>query len=143
VGVRRSIAPGYELDDNPVRIDREAVHAYLCDESYWAAGRDRTVMDELIETAARVVGLYRSDGRQVGFARVVSDRHTVSYLADVYVLEDARGQGLGLELVRFAVDEEPIRDTKLLLHTRDMHTLYAKLGFGTPGERTMERWPGR
>jgi GNAT superfamily N-acetyltransferase len=140
-GVRRGITPEYELDDDPVRIDREAVHAYLSGESYWAAGRARGVMDELIATAARVVGLYHADGRQLGFARVVSDGHTVSYLADVYVLDEARGQRLGLELVRFAVDEEPIRDTKLLLHTRDMHRLYAKLGFETPGERTMERWP--
>jgi GNAT superfamily N-acetyltransferase len=98
-------------------------------------------MDELIQRAARVVGLYREDGRQVGFARVVSDGHTVSYLADVYVLEEARGLGLGHELVRFAVDEEPLRRTKWLLHTRDMHRLYAKLGFEKPGERTMERWP--
>ena len=65
-------------------------------------------MDELIATAARVGGLYAPDGRQVGFARVVSDVHTVSYLADVYVLDEARGRGFGLELVRFTVDEGPI-----------------------------------
>ncbi len=137
----RAIGGQYVLDDDPDRIDRAAVHAFLAYESYWAAGRARDVMDELIDSAARVVGLYAGDGRQLGFARVVSDRHTVSYLADVYVLEEARGHGLGLELVRFAVDEEPIRSTKLLLHTRDMHQLYARLGFATPGERTMERWP--
>ena len=140
--MRRVIAPGYELDDDPVRIDREAVHRYLAGESYWAAGRAREAMDELIETAARVVGLYTDDGRQLGFARVVSDGHTVSYLADVYVLDEARGRGFGLELVRFAVDEEPLRQTKWLLHTRDMHPLYAKLGFEAPDGRTMERWPG-
>jgi GNAT superfamily N-acetyltransferase len=65
----------------------------------------------------------------------------VSYLADVYVLAECRGRGLGLELVRFVVDEGPLRDTKWLLHTRDMHGLYAKLGFGEPGERAMERFP--
>lgn len=139
--MRRIIASGYELDDDPVRIDREAVHRYLAGESYWAAGRAREVMDELIETAARVVGLYTDEGRQLGFARIVSDGHTVSYLADVYVLDEARGRGFGIELVRFAVDEEPLRQTKWLLHTRDMHPLYAKLGFEAPGERTMERWP--
>ena len=139
--MKRVISPGYELDDDPVRIDREAVHRFLAVESYWAAGRAREVMDELIETAARVVGLYADDGRQLGFARVVSDGHTVSFLADVYLLEEARGRGFGLELVRFAVDEEPVRSTKWLLHTRDMHRLYAKLGFESPGERTMERRP--
>ena len=141
--MQRPVAPGFELDDDPRRIDRRAVHEYLSGVSYWAAGRSREVVDELIDTAARVVGLYAADGRQVGFARVVSDRHTVSYLADVYVLEEARGRGLGLELVRFAVDEPPVRDTKFLLHTRDMHRLYEKLGFERPGERAMERWPAR
>jgi GNAT superfamily N-acetyltransferase len=134
---------GYELDDDPIRIDREAVHHYLSVESYWAAGRSRDVMDELIGTAARVVGLYAPGGAQVGFARVVSDGHTVSYLADVYVLEEYRGRGFGLELVRCAVDELPVSDTKLILHTRDMHPLYAKLGFIPPDERLMERWPSR
>ena len=109
--VKRSVAAGYELDDDPARIDREAVHAYVSGVSYWAAGRPRDVMDELIDSAARVVGLYTDDGRQLGFARVVSDKRTVSYLADVYVLDEVRGLGLGLELVRFAVDEEPVRDT--------------------------------
>ena len=138
----RSILPdGYELDDDSDRIDREAVHLYLSGESYWAAGRTREVMDELISTAARVVGLYTADRRQVGFARVVSDGQTVSYLADVYVLEEARGRGLGLALVRCAVDEPPLAGTKLILHTRDMHRLYAKLGFAAPDERMMERWP--
>jgi GNAT superfamily N-acetyltransferase len=139
--VTRGLSGGYELDDDRDRIDREAVHRYLGGESYWAAGRPREVMDELIAHAARVVGLYTADGRQVGFARVVSDGHTVSYLADVYVLEESRGQGLGLELVRYAVDEPPVADTKLILHTRDMHRLYAKLGFAPPDERLLERWP--
>ena len=138
----RTLPSGYELDDGPGRIDRAAVHHYLSEESYWAAGRPRAVMDELIATAARVVGLYTPDGSQVGFARVVSDGHTVSYLADVYVLEEARGRGFGLELVRFAVDAEPVANTKFILHTRDMHRLYAKLGFGPPDARLMERWPG-
>ena len=96
-------------------------------------------MDELLDTAARVVGLYAPDGRQVGFARVVSDFHTVSYLADVYVLEEVRGRGFGIELVRFTVDGGTLGHTKWILHTRDMHRLYAKLGFVPPGERTMER----
>ena len=132
---------GYELDDDAARIDRVAVHRYLSEESYWAAGRPREVMDELIATAARVVGLYAADGSQCGFARVVSDGHTVSYLADVYVLEEHRGNGFGLELVRLAVDQEPVASTKFVLHTRDMHRLYAKLGFAEPDARLMERWP--
>jgi GNAT superfamily N-acetyltransferase len=137
--MRRPLPDGYELDDDPGRIDRAAVHAYLSGESYWAEGRPRALMDDLVASAWRVVGLYAPDGRQVGFARAVSDGHTVSYLADVYVLEAHRGRGLGLQLVRFTVDEGPLQGTKWLLHTRDMHRLYEKLGFVEPGERLMER----
>lgn len=137
--MRRALDDGFELDDEPARIDRAAAHRYLSGESYWAAGRARDVSDALIESAARVVGLYAPDGRMVGFSRTVSDLHTVSYLADVYVLAEVRGRGFGLELVRFSVDEAPFSARKWLLHTRDMHPLYAKLGFERPGELAMER----
>ena len=136
--VQRLLDGGHALDDDRARIDRGAVHAFIAT-SYWAAGRERAVMDELIAGAARVSGLYGADGRQLGFARVVSDGRTVSYLADVYVLEEARGRGFGLELVRFTVDEGPLAGTRWILHTRDMHRLYTKLGFAAPGERAMER----
>jgi GNAT superfamily N-acetyltransferase len=135
--VRRDLDGGYELDDDPARIDREAVHAYLT-HSYWAAGRARETQDALIDAAARVVGLYR-EGVQVGFSRSVSDGYVQSYLADVYVLEEHRGRGLGVELVRFSVDEGPLADTKWLLHTRDAHDLYRRFGFEEPSERVLER----
>jgi GNAT superfamily N-acetyltransferase len=137
--VRRVLDGGYELDDDPARIDRAAVHAYIGGESYWAKGRSRAVMDELIETAYRVVGLYAPDGSQVGFSRTVSDEHTVNYLADVYVLEAHRGRGLGVELVRFTVEEGPSAAAKWILHTEDAHALYGRFGFVNPGERTLER----
>jgi GNAT superfamily N-acetyltransferase len=136
--VRRAVGDGYELDDDRSRIDREAVHRYLCEESYWARGRLRETQDALIDNATRVVGLYR-DGEQVGFSRSISDGHVQSYLADVYVLGDHRGHGLGVELVRFSVDEGPLAGTKWLLHTADAHGLYHKLGFVEPGSATLER----
>jgi GNAT superfamily N-acetyltransferase len=137
--VKRALGEGYELDDDPSRIDREAVHRYLSDESYWAKGRPRAVQDDLIENASRVVGLYH-EGRQVGFTRTLSDGHAQSYLADVYVLEEHRGRGLGVELVRFTVDEGPLAMTKWFLHTADAHELYRKFGFAEPGEKALERW---
>jgi GNAT superfamily N-acetyltransferase len=137
--VRRDLGDGYELDDDPSRIDRAAVHRYLSEESYWAGGRSREVTDDLIENAARVVGLY-CEGRQVGFARTLSDGHTQSYLADVYVLQEHRGRGLGVELVRFSVEEGPFASTKWFLHTADAHDLYRKFGFTEPGNRALERW---
>jgi GNAT superfamily N-acetyltransferase len=136
--VKRDLGDGYELDDDKTRIDREAVHRYLSDESYWAKGRPREVQDGLIERADRVVGLYR-DGEQVGFSRAFSDGHVQSYLADVYVLEEHRGRGLGVELVRFSVDEGPLAHTSWYLHTADAHGLYRKLGFEPPSERVLER----
>jgi ribosomal protein S18 acetylase RimI-like enzyme len=136
--MRRELGDGYELDDDRARIDREAVHSYLGGESYWAKGRPREVQDALIDNAERVVGLYR-DGRQIGFSRAFSDGHVLSYLADVYVLDEHRGRGLGVELVRFSVDEGPLAGTKWFLHTRDAHELYRRFGFQKPSERVMER----
>ena len=137
--MKRDLGDGYELDDDPGRIDRGAVHRYLSEESYWAAGRPREVQDALIDGAARVVGLYHED-RQVGFTRTLSDGHAQSYLADVYVLEEHRGRGFGVELVRFSVDEGPLAATKWFLHTTDAHELYRRFGFTEPSERALERW---
>ena len=135
--MKRELGDGYEFDDDPSRIDRKAVHRYLT-RSYWAEGRSRELQDALIDNAARVVGLYH-DGRQVGFSRAISDGHVQSYLADVYVLEDHRGRGLGVELVRFSVDDGPLAGTKWYLHTLDAHDLYRKFGFTEPSERVLER----
>jgi GNAT superfamily N-acetyltransferase len=136
--VKRDLGNGFVLDDDRDRLDRAAVHAYLGGVSYWAKGRTRERQDELIDASAHVVGLYCGDA-QVGFARAVDcDAAGFVYLADVYVLEEHRGRGLGLELVREIVDNGPFADRRWALHTRDMHRLYAKLGFG-PTERYVER----
>jgi GNAT superfamily N-acetyltransferase len=136
--VRRALGNGYELDDDRDRVDLAAVHAYLGGESYWAKGRTVERQRTLNDGSARVLGLYY-DGAQVGFARAVDcDGAGFLYLADVYVLEAHRGQGLGLELVRALVDDEQFAGRRWVLHTRDMHALYAKLGFG-PNPRLMER----
>jgi GNAT superfamily N-acetyltransferase len=136
--VKRELGDGYELDDDPARLDRGAVHAYLGREAYWSKGRARVRQDELIDASARVVGLYR-EGSQVGFARAVDcDAAGFVYLADVYVLDEHRGRGLGFELVREIVENGSLAERRWVLHTRDMHALYAKLGFGA-NERLMER----
>jgi GNAT superfamily N-acetyltransferase len=136
--VTRDLGDGYELDDDRARLDREAVHAYLGGVSYWAKGRTRERQDALIDASQHVVGLYR-EGRQVGFARAVDCAGAgFVYLADVYVLDDHRGRGLGVELVREIVENGPYAGCRWVLHTRDAHALYAKLGF-EPNERLMER----
>jgi GNAT superfamily N-acetyltransferase len=137
--VRRQLPGGYELDDDPGRIDLDAVHAYIRDVSYWAKGRPRDKMESAIAGSARVVGLYASDGSQAGFLRVISDKTTYAYLADVFVFEEHRGRGLGVELVREAVDTEPWKQMSWHLRTSDAHELYKKFGFREPSERSLER----
>jgi ribosomal protein S18 acetylase RimI-like enzyme len=126
--MRRALADGYELDDDPGRIDVDYVFSYLSLESYWALGRPREVVERSLAGSARVVGLYRA-GAQVGFARVVSDGAVFAYLADVFVDRAHRGRGLGMELVREIVDGGPHRDLSWRLDTSDAQGLYAKLGF--------------
>jgi GNAT superfamily N-acetyltransferase len=136
--VRRELPGGYELDDDRGRIDLDAVHAFIGGESYWAKGRTREVMAAAIDGAARVIGLYKGQS-QVGFARVISDSTTYAYLADVYVLDAHRGHGLGVELIRMAVEGEPWSDMSWHLRTRDAHSLYEKFGFRPASERSLER----
>jgi GNAT superfamily N-acetyltransferase len=137
--VRRELPGGYELDDDPARVDIDAVHAYIGGESYWAKGRSRQKMEAAIAGSARVIGLYAPDGSQAGFARVISDSTTYAYLADVFVLERHRGRGLGVELVREAVEAEPWNGMSWHLRTSDAHALYERFGFRAPSERSLER----
>ncbi len=138
--VRRTLPGGFELDDDPARVDVAEVHRFLASESYWARGRSYETVERLVRTADRVVSLFDGE-RQIGFARAVSDEVAFAYLADVYLLDAYRGRGLGLELVREIVENGPYAHCKWLLHTGDAHGLYRKLGFGAPSERLMERDP--
>ena len=138
----RRLDGGYELDDDPSRIDVDAVHDYLANQSYWAEGRARETVERLVREATRVVGVYAADGTQVGFARAFSDRVALAYLADVYVLPEHQGQGLGVELVREMIENGTLADVKWVLHTADAHGLYRRFGFGEPSEKILERRTG-
>ena len=136
--MKRELGDGIELDDDKARIDRAEVHRFLSEVSYWAAGRPRETQDSLIDTASRVVGLYDGD-RQIGFCRAATDGTSFVYLADVYVLEDYRGRGLGEALVREMIESSAFADLRWLLHTTSMHPLYRKFGFEDPDYKLMER----
>jgi GNAT superfamily N-acetyltransferase len=136
--VVRKLSGGVELDDSKGRIDRAEVHRFLSEESYWAEGRPRETQDRLIDEASRVVGLYDGE-RQIGFCRAFSDGLSLAYLADVYVLGEYRGQGLGAELVREMIENGPYANVKWILHTTDAHPLYRKFGFEEPNYKVMER----
>lgn len=136
--MRRELEGGYLLDDDRGRVDLDLVCDFLTNESYWAKGRPRETIEASIEGSARLVGLYL-ESKQVGFARVISDGATQAYLADVFVLAEHRGRGLGKEIVAEAVDRGPYAGLKWLLHTNDAHDLYRAFGFRDPSDRLLER----
>jgi GNAT superfamily N-acetyltransferase len=130
----------YELDDDASRVDTDTVWDFLSTEAYWNGNRTRKDFEAQLASAWRVVGVYESaTGRQVGFARAVSDGVGFAYLADVFILPDARGGGLGRELVAAMIDRGPGAGFRWTLHTADAHALYARFGFAEPDKRYMER----
>jgi predicted N-acetyltransferase YhbS len=140
--MRRELEGGYEVDDDRGRVDVDAVHRFLSEEAYWVPGRSIETIERLIRESTRVIGAYAPSGAQAGFARVVSDRSSFAWLGDVFVLLEHRGRGLGIEIVREAVEHPPERDCAWYLNTRDAHALYARFGFRPADpERTMVRDP--
>jgi GNAT superfamily N-acetyltransferase len=110
------------------RIDLDVVHGFLT-ECYWAKGIPRDVVARSIENSL-CFGVY-AEGKQVGFARVVSDYATYAYIGDVFVLESFRGRGLGKWLMECVMQHPRLQGLRRWsLVTRDAHGLYAQLGFG-------------
>ena len=136
--MRRELPNGLELDDDRDRVDVDAVHRYLSEEAYWVLGRSRETIERLVRESTRVIAAYEGD-MLVGFCRVVSDGSNMAWLGDVFVQPEYRGRGIGIELVREAVEFDEHRDLQWYLGTRDAHELYAKFGFEPPNERTMVR----
>ncbi|RZQ62476.1 GNAT family N-acetyltransferase [Amycolatopsis suaedae] len=130
----------YELDDDPARVDRDALWDFMSTKAYWARWRTREQVLRQLDAAWRVVGVYHRDGAMVGFARAISDGVSLAYLADVYVLDEHRGHGLGKALVRAMVEESPGGERlRWLLHTDDAHGLYRQFGFAEPDHTMLER----
>ena len=130
----------YELDDDPGRVDRDAVWEFLSTQAYWGRFRIRADFEKQFASAWRVVGVYETaTGRQAGFARAVSDGVAFAYLADVFVIPEARGEGLGKELVATMIDRGPGAGFRWTLHTADAHGLYRKYGFADPDDTYLER----
>ena len=117
----------YLVTTDKARLDLEMVHGFL-KTSYWASGISADVVMRSVKNSL-AFGLFRGD-EQVGFARVVTDYATFAYLADVFVLEPHRGQGLGrwmMEVVFSHPDLQGLR--RWMLATRDAHGLYRRYGF--------------
>lgn len=120
---------GYVVSSDPARLDLDVVHRFLSEDSYWAPGIPRALLERAVAHSLPF-GLYDATGAQVGFARVVTDRTTFAYLADVFVLDAHRGHGLGQWLTRCVLAHPDLQGLRrVLLTTQDAHGLYEKVGF--------------
>jgi GNAT superfamily N-acetyltransferase len=132
---------GYVISTDPARLDVDVIHAFLT-RSYWAHGRSRERVAESIASSLPFA-LFRGV-EQIGFARVVTDHVVIAFLADVFVLQEHRGRGLGQWLVEVVTSVPELAGVRRwLLGTRDAHELYRRFGFSEPPVgKLMERLQG-
>ena len=117
----------YEITADKLRLDVATIHAYLT-QSYWSPGVPRTVVERAIE-GSLCFGVFHH-GKQVGFARAVTDKATFAYLADVFILEPHRGKGLSKQLMEFVFAHPDLQGLRrFMLATKDAHGLYKQFGF--------------
>ncbi|EQB17490.1 GNAT family N-acetyltransferase [Novosphingobium lindaniclasticum] len=132
-----------ELSDDSLRLDVARIHRWLAS-SYWTPGIERLQVERQI-AGSHCLGAYLPGGTQVGFARVISDRASFAWLADVWVDDGVRGQGLGTRLAQWFIEHPDYADVRRFgLATKDAHGLYTRLGF-TPlarPDRLMEKLSG-
>jgi GNAT superfamily N-acetyltransferase len=125
----------YVISTDRARLDMDVIHGFLSTSSYWAQGRSRERV-ALSIAHSLPFGLYHrqpTGETQVGFGRVLTDHVLLAYLADVFVLPEHRGRGLGQWLVQVILDLPELRPMRRwLLGTRDAHDLYRKFGFAEP-----------
>ena len=130
----------YTITTDKRRLDLSAIHAFLS-QTYWSPGVPIAVVEKAIENSL-TFGIF-CGREQVGFARVVTDKATFAYLADVYVLEAHRGKGLSKRLIAEIQAHEELQGLRrFLLATKDAHGLYAQFGFKKFANptRMMEKW---
>ena len=118
-----------EISTDRDRIDTDLVHGFLSRQTDWAAGIPRGTLERSIHNSL-VFGAYRPDGSQVGFARAITDYATFAHIADVFVLPEWRGQGVGKRLIEAVLAYPGLQGLRRWsLATRDRHGLYARYGF--------------
>ena len=131
---------GYRVTTDLLAIDHRAVWQWLHDDSYWAAGRPWAVHERAV-AGSRCFAILADDGSTAAFARIVTDGATFGWLADVVVLPEHRGQGLGKAIVAAVVSDPDLHEMRrMVLGTRDAHGLYEQYGFERDDRgRFMER----
>ena len=126
----------YRISADPTKLDLDLIHKFLSEHSYWARGIPRDVVARSIANSL-CFGVYAlgnanpdSEWRQVGFARVATDRATFAYLADVFILPEHRGQGLSKRLMEAVLAHPHLQGLRRwMLATADAHELYRRFGF--------------
>ena len=130
----------FEISTDRSKLDIDMIHKFLIEDSYWAQTRTFEQTRTAIENSI-CFGVYLND-RQVGFARVVSDRATFAYLGDVFILDEFRGRGLSKRLMQTIVSHPELQGLRRwLLATKDAHGLYEQFEFAPL--RLPERWMER
>ena len=128
---------GYVVSTDRTLLDLDAIHAVLRD-SYWSRGIPRTVMEAAIDHSIPF-GLYAPDGSQAGFCRVLTDTALFAYLADVLVMDEHQGRGLGVFLVECALAHPDVQGLRRFhLGTADAHGLYERFGFVTDAQEGIQ-----
>lgn len=131
----------FEISTDRSRFDLPMIYRFLSEESTWAVGISRPVVERAIENSLCFGGFV--DGRQVAFARVISDFATFANLVDVFVIPEYRGRGYSKQIVQAILDHPSLqRLRRFTLATSDAHGLYARFGFTAPSkpETLMERY---
>lgn len=129
----------YSISTDATLLDIDVIHGFL-DKSYWAAGRSKETIQRAIRNSLPF-GIYAGD-KQIGFARVITDYATFAWIADVFILEDYRGQGISKWLMEVMIGHPDLQGfRRWVLATKDAHELYRRYGFVelTRPERWMER----
>ena len=127
---------GFYISTKNEKMDIELIHSFL-NRSYWAEGISKEIIRRSVE-GALCFGVFEN-ARQVGFARMITDRATFAYLADVFIIEEYRGLGLSKWLMEFILAHPDLQGLRrMMLATRDAHELYKRFGF-TP-LNNVDRW---
>lgn len=124
---------GFQVSTDPARLDLDVMHGFLRT-AYWSIGIPRDTIERAVAGSLNF-GLYGPEGRQIGYARVVSDRATFAWMCDVFVLEPYRGRGLGRWLIACVMGHPELQGLRRwMLATADAHGLYRPFGFEIPAE---------
>ncbi|WP_268224668.1 GNAT family N-acetyltransferase [Sinomicrobium oceani] len=121
----------YSIKTGHAHMDIQAIHQFLCLESYWAKGISMEMVEKALQHSY-CIGVFIGD-KQIGFARLITDYTTFAYLADVYILEQHRGKGLSKKLMEYIMMLDEVKGMRrILLATLDAHALYNQYGFQSP-----------